>query len=251
ARTGIRSYASCSRRMASASRRRSIQSASASWMTRARERLSARRSRSTPASRLSSTLIATIFDIRSVYRSCSRPAIRRLREQSLLSAGREPGDSLRRRRGQLVEDVVERAREVPAGVVGFQPAQVTDVADVIADAVLVDVLERQLLPDPLLELGHRFEHRDAVVAAAAEVVDRRDARILVEGQECRADVVGVDVVAHLLALVPVHPVGPAVADALGEVREKAVQLGARVIRAGETAAAVADRRHAEVAAVLL
>jgi hypothetical protein len=73
----------------------------------------------------------------------------------------------------------------------------------------------------------------------------RDARGLVEGEKRGADVVGVTVVADLLALVPVDPIGPAVAHAPGEICEEPVQLGARVIRAGEAAPALAHGGHAE------
>ena len=60
-----------------------------------------------------------------------------------------------------------------------------------------------------------------------------------------------DVVAHLLAPVAEDRVGLAGHRALHQVGEEAVQLRAGVLGAGQAAAAEADRRHVEVAAVLL
>jgi hypothetical protein len=61
----------------------------------------------------------------------------------------------------------------------------------------------------------------------------------------------VDVVADLFALVAEDPVRAGLADRAGEVVEKPVQLRAGVVRPGQAAAAEADGRHPEIAAVLL
>ena len=60
-----------------------------------------------------------------------------------------------------------------------------------------------------------------------------------------------DVVAHLLAAVAEHRVGRAHHGAAHEIREEAVERGARVTGAGETATTKDRRAHAEVASVLL
>ena len=60
-----------------------------------------------------------------------------------------------------------------------------------------------------------------------------------------------DVVAHLLAAVAEDRVGLAGHRAPHQVGEEAVQLRAGVVGAGQAAAAEADRRHLEVAPVLL
>ncbi len=90
-----------------------------------------------------------------------------------------------------------------------------------------------------------------MLAPAADVVDGRGLRLLVEEQEGVDEVGAVQVVAHLLALVAEDRVGVAGHGALHQVGEEAVQLGAGVVGAGEAAGAEADRRHLEVAAVLL
>ena len=142
-------------------------------------------------------------------------------------------------------------RDIPAGVVALQPAEVADVTDVVASPRLVDVLDVERRADQLLEPRDRFEDRDRVLATAAEVVDGPRARALREGERRGAHVRRVDVVADLLSLVPVDPVRATLAHAARQVGEEAVQLGTRVVRAREAAAAEADRRHAEVAPVLL
>ena len=86
---------------------------------------------------------------------------------------------------------------------------------------------------------------------AAEVVDGGGNRALVERHDRRADVVGVDVVADLLALVAEDPVGAPLSDRARDVREKAVQFGAGVIRPGQTPSPETHGRHAEIATILL
>ena len=60
-----------------------------------------------------------------------------------------------------------------------------------------------------------------------------------------------DVVADLLALVAEDGIPRPRERALDQIREEAVQHGARVARAGQAAAAEAGRVHAEVAAIFL
>src|SRR5680860_280832 len=91
----------------------------------------------------------------------------------------------------------------------------------------------------------------AAPRAAADVVDGGGAGGGVESGEGGDQVGAVDVVAHLLAGVAEDGVGGAGRGALHQVGEEAVQLGAGVLGAGQAAAAEADRRHPEVAAVLL
>jgi hypothetical protein len=91
----------------------------------------------------------------------------------------------------------------------------------------------------------------AVGLAAAEVVDLAGARGGDEGGHEAGDVEGVDVVAHLLALVAEDLVLAALEIAFHEVAEEAVEFDAAVIGAGEAAAAQRAGGQVEVAAVLL
>ncbi len=72
-----------------------------------------------------------------------------------------------------------------------------------------------------------------------------------EGLERGDEVGGVDVVAHLLPAVAEHGVGLAEHGAAHQVGQEPVQPRARVVGAGQAAAAKADRGHVEVAPVLL
>ena len=121
----------------------------------------------------------------------------------------------------------------------------------VADPRLLAHLPAQLAAgDPLADLD-RLQHRAVGEAAAADVVDGGGAGRLAEGVEGGDQVGAVDVVADLLALVAEDGVRGAGDGALHQVGEEAVQLGAGVLGAGQAAAAEADGRHLEVAAVLL
>jgi hypothetical protein len=96
-----------------------------------------------------------------------------------------------------------------------------------------------------------FQDGDAVGAPAAKVVHLTDARLFGEGLNEARHVVGMDVIPHLLALIAVDFVQPLLDIALDQVAQKAVQLDATMVRAGQTAAAQATRLQAEVAPVLL
>src|SRR4029453_19055287 len=86
---------------------------------------------------------------------------------------------------------------------------------------------------------------------AAEVVDRRDPRLGMEGLDEGAYVKGVQVVADLLPAVAVDAVPPLLPDRPGEVGEEAVHLRAGMPRAGQASTSQADGGHAEIAPVFL
>lgn len=109
----------------------------------------------------------------------------------------------------------------------------------IADSVDLHVFHRQGAPHQSLELSDRLVHRYAVPPSAADVVDRRDAGRAVEEVEEAAQIERVDVVADLFSLVAVDPISAPLFESLGDVGEKSVQLGGRVTRPGQTAAAKA------------
>src|SRR4029434_1506749 len=88
-------------------------------------------------------------------------------------------------------------------------------------------------------------------ATAAEIVDSGRSRRPVELEKRRADVVRVEVVTHLLALVAVDAVDAAFLDGPSEVGEEAMKLRRGVIGPGQASATEAHRGHAEVSAILL
>src|SRR5688500_6784085 len=72
---------------------------------------------------------------------------------------------------QVGTDVIERLGHLPVGVMRLRLGEVAHVADVLALAVLVDVLVLHPLATPGFGPCERFQHRATVPAAAAEVVD--------------------------------------------------------------------------------
>ena len=79
--------------------------------------------------------------------------------------------------------------------------EIRDVADVIALAVFVHVMPIEFAAGELLDARDGFEHGDAVLAAAAHVVDLAGAGIDGEFLDGADNIVAVNVVAHLLAFV--------------------------------------------------
>ena len=97
----------------------------------------------------------------------------------------------------------------------------------------------------------RLQQRQAVAAAAAQVVDLAAARRALEVQEQIRDVGRVNLIAHLLAAVAEDRVALAEHGAADDVVEEAVELDGGVIGARQAAAAEHADRHLEVAPILL
>jgi len=130
-------------------------------------------------------------------------------------------------------------------------AKVGNVADMIAFAIFVDISPGEFFSSQLLDFGNCFEHGDAVFAAAAHVVDLAGAGVGSESLDSTDNVVAMNIVANLLALVAEDGVLEPGHGRFDEIRKKAVQLDAGVRRAGEAAAAENADVHFEVAAVFL
>ena len=151
----------------------------------------------------------------------------------------------------MFDRVFEGDGDVPRGVIAAHFGEVAHVADVIADAVFVDVGVDLLFAGEFFGEGESFQDRAGVVASAADVVDLGHARGFEEFLDEAGDIVAVDVVADLFAFVAVDFVFLALEIAFHEVTEEAVQLDAGVVRSGEAAAAQAAGGHVEVASVFL
>jgi len=151
----------------------------------------------------------------------------------------------------LAENFVEADGDGPVGIVGFEFGEIGDVTDVVAFAILVDILPIELFAGNLLDFGDGFEHGDAVLSPTTHVVDLAGPRISGKFFDGADDVVAVNVVADLLRLVTEDGVGAADERDLYEIRKKTVKLDAGVRRPGQTAAAENTDIHAEVAAIFL
>jgi hypothetical protein len=151
----------------------------------------------------------------------------------------------------LLKSLLQALGDAPLGVMRFHLAQVAIVADVVAAAVLLVVAIAHRFAADVFDPGEGFQDGDGVVFAAAEVIDFGDAGLGDEGLDEARHVVGMDVVAHLLAFVAKDGVFPFFQVALDQVAEETVQLYARMAGTSEAAAAQGAGGHVEVAAVLL
>src|SRR3954451_21783190 len=151
----------------------------------------------------------------------------------------------------LLEDRLDPLGQLPAGIVPPELLQVADPPAVVADPrVGAEVPVELASGDPLTRLD-RLEHRAVRLAAPAHVVDRGRTRGSMELEKRLDQVRRGDVVPHLLALVAVDRVVSTGDDALHQVGEEAMEPRPRVGGPRDAPATQANRRHVEVAAVLL
>src|SRR5215470_5961432 len=101
----------------------------------------------------------------------------------------------------LAENFVQADGDFPIRVVGLEFAQIGDVANVVTLAVFLDILPIHFLAGQAFQFGNGFEHGDAVCPATAEVVDLAATRIRGELLDGSDDIVTMNVVTNLLALI--------------------------------------------------
>src|SRR5882762_4263860 len=142
----------------------------------------------------------------------------------------------------FVKDGIEAARHAPAGIMTLQFRQIRDVTDVIALARLLRVDPVDFTASQRFNPRNCFEHRDAVAAPSAEVVDLAGPRIARKLLERADHIEAVNIVAHLLALIAEDRVGMPRQGYLQQVGEEAMQLDAGVRRPGQAPAA--ENAHA-------
>ena len=130
-------------------------------------------------------------------------------------------------------------------------AEIGEVTDMVTDTVFVDILIDLGFAAEFFGQGEGLPNRAGVRAPASDVVDLAHARGRDEGINKGGDVVGMDVVPDLLALVTEDLVFASLEIAFHEVTQEAVELDAAVVWPGEAASAQAAGRQAEVATVLL
>ena len=101
----------------------------------------------------------------------------------------------------------------------------------VSDAVVIDVLVDLFLAGELLGDFEGFPDRAGVSTAATDVVDLRNTWCFKKFLNEARHIMGVNVIADLLALVTKDFVFPALKVALDEVRKETVQLDTGVVRA--------------------
>src|SRR5208337_203691 len=124
------------------------------------------------------------------------------------------------------QNSIQRAGNAPIGVMRAELGQVRDVADVVALAVLVDILPIHWFAGHLPDFGDTFEHGDAVFSTAAEVVDLATARAGRKHFDRTDDIMAMYVIADLLAFISINGIGAAGNGHLHEVGEEAVEFHA-------------------------
>src|ERR1700730_3642492 len=129
--------------------------------------------------------------------------------------------------------------------------EVTLIANVVADPVLIHITPVHRAVGDSLSTSKRFENRAGVSLAAAQVVHLGHAWRLPELEHEACDILRVDIIPYLLSLVTIDLIFPSLDVAFDEITQKTVQLDARVIRSGETPTPQAAGRHIKVAAVFL
>src|SRR5204863_333696 len=110
---------------------------------------------------------------------------------------------------------------------------------------------RQLLAAHLFDTLNRFQHRDAVLASSAEVVNFARPGTCRKFFDRAHHVVAVDVIAHLLAFVAKNRVRAAAQSDFHQIRQKSMELDAGMRRAGQASAAKDAYPHFEVPPIFL
>jgi len=165
-------------------------------------------------------------------------------------------DVLRRNPGfprlhDLTDGFLKGDGDAPVRIVGAHFAEVAVVADVVADAVFLEIGEDLGASGKAFCDLKGFEDGAGVGFAAAEIIDLGWAGGLGKFPHETGDIPGVNVVADLLALVAKDLVFAAFEVAFDQIAEEAVEFDAGVVGSGEAAAAQAAGGHVEVASVFL
>src|SRR6516225_3132690 len=124
---------------------------------------------------------------------------------------------------ELAEDAGQVILQLPADEMRPDLGQIGDITDVITYPMLVTVGVVQRKPHVLQSLN-RFEDGHAVLSASPEVIDLTTTGGAEEMQKQLHHVAGMDLVAHLLALVAEDRIRPAGDRAPNDIGEIPVQL---------------------------
>ncbi len=129
----------------------------------------------------------------------------------------------------LLKDLAKRHRNIPFREMTAALCEVANVADVIAFAVLVHILELHFLAADGSCNFKGFQYRDAVLPAAPEIVNLAAAGGFAELHDEPCHIMRVDVVPHLLALVAKDLIQAPFEIALHQATEEAMRLHTTVV----------------------
>src|SRR5262245_10731722 len=118
------------------------------------------------------------------------------------------------------ENLFECFSYVPVRIVGPHFRKIADVADMVAFAVLVEIFPLRRLSSQGLTQLKRFQDRNAVLAAAADIVDLTGTRILAKRFDESGYVKRMNVVTHLFSFVAVYLIDASHDVALNEITKE-------------------------------
>jgi hypothetical protein len=151
----------------------------------------------------------------------------------------------------LLENCLQIEAVSPLWIVALELGHTADPPDVISNPIVLYVLPVQLAPADFLTSLNRLQHRAAGMSSSTDVINLSRTRRFEEFPKRIDEVVAVDVVTHLLALVPKDAVGQAVGGAFHQISQKPMQFRAGVSGSCQASTAEADRFHSKIPAVLL
>src|SRR5438132_13842999 len=102
----------------------------------------------------------------------------------------------------LLQNFAQPETKFPLRIMRLKSPHIADPPDVIADAVDLLIMRGELAAADLFTQRDRSQHRAIAKAPTAHVVTFRDARLSDEGSKGSHQTETVNVIAHLLALVP-------------------------------------------------
>src|SRR3989339_1248573 len=139
----------------------------------------------------------------------------------------------------------------PRGVVCLELPDVTDVPDVIANPISVLVGDIHLSGANLLAKLNRFDHGTIAMATASCVIDFARPWLASKMPEHAHEIEGMDIVAHLFALVAEYPILLAGKGTSHEIGKKAMEHRSRVPWTSQTATPEDPGSQPEIAPVFL
>src|SRR4029450_2353788 len=109
----------------------------------------------------------------------------------------------------FLENFLQPVAKVPLRVMLAELADVADPPDVVADSVVLDIFPREFSSANFFAKLDRFEHRAVTIATSTDVINLSHARRPNERGEGFDQVVAVNVITHLPALLTDDTTGAA------------------------------------------
>src|SRR5947209_13214858 len=109
----------------------------------------------------------------------------------------------------LLQNFPQSEAKLPLRIMRLKFPHIADPPDVIPDAIALLKMPGEFAPADFFTKRNRFQHRAIAKAPAAHVINFRYARLMNEGSKRFHQIVAVNVIAHLFALITEDAIGPA------------------------------------------